>query len=79
MRHPTSETLRQQVWRDRAEALIGLAAPVLDLALSLGDRVSRVIAPGEGDYYPIRSTDEALELESLRSEDERARASQPVD
>jgi hypothetical protein len=74
-----SETPQQRVWRDRAEALIGLAAPFLDLVLSLGDGVSRVISPGESDHYPIRSADEALELESLRSEGERARASQPVD
>ncbi|HYY73497.1 MAG TPA: hypothetical protein VE662_01640 [Solirubrobacterales bacterium] len=73
------ETPQQRIWRERAEALIGLAAPILDLALSLGDRVSRVIAPGESDYYPIRSADEALELESLRSDDKRARASQTVD
>ncbi|HYX78030.1 MAG TPA: hypothetical protein VE727_01610 [Solirubrobacterales bacterium] len=73
------ETPQQRIWRERAEALIGLAAPILDLALSLGDRVSRVIAPGESDYYPIRSADEALELESLRSDGKRARASQTVD
>jgi hypothetical protein len=74
-----SQTPEQRIWRERAEALIGLAAPILDLALSLGDRASRVMAPGESDYYPIRSADEALELESLRSDSRRPRASQTVD
>jgi hypothetical protein len=74
-----SETPRQRIWRDRVEALVGLTAPILDLVLSLGDRASRVITPGGGDYYPIRSADEALELESLRSDGKRPRASQTVD
>jgi hypothetical protein len=75
-----TKTGQQRIWRGRVEALIGLGAPLLDLVLSLGDRVSRVIAPGESDYYPIRSPDEALELESLRSDGGRAGgASQTVD
>jgi hypothetical protein len=74
-----SETPRQRIWRDRVETLVGLTAPILDLVLSLGDRASRVITPGEGDYYPIRSPDEALELESLRSDGKRPRARQTVD
>jgi hypothetical protein len=40
--------------RDRVEALIGLAAPVLDLVLAVGDRVSRIVEPGAGEYYPTR-------------------------
>lgn len=40
--------------RDRFEALIGLAAPALDLVLAVGDRVSRLVEPGPSDYYPIR-------------------------
>jgi hypothetical protein len=74
-----SQTPEQRIWRERAEALIGLAAPILDLVLNFGDRVSRVIAPGESDYYPIRSSDDAFELESLRSGGKRPRASQTVD
>lgn len=50
----------------RVEALIGLAAPVLDLVLSVGERVSRVVAP-EDDYYPIRPPDESLALEDSDS------------
>lgn len=40
--------------RDQFDALIGLAAPVLDLVLALGDRVSRIVEPGPSDYYPVR-------------------------
>ena len=52
---------RQQLARDRIEGLIGLAAPFLDLALSVGERISRTVAP-EDDYYPIRSSGEGFEL-----------------
>lgn len=56
------ETPRQRIWRDRVEVLIGAAAPALDLLLSAGDRVSRALAPGDSDYYPIRAPSEAFEL-----------------
>jgi hypothetical protein len=54
-------TPQQQLRRRRFEALIGLAAPVLDLVLATGDRVSRVVG-GEDDYYPIRAPGEAFSL-----------------
>lgn len=47
--------------RERFEALIGFAAPVLDLVLAAGDRLSRVAGP-EDEYYPIRPPGEAFEL-----------------
>ena len=40
--------------RDRFEALIGVAAPFLDLVLGVGDRISRIVEPGDSEYYPIR-------------------------
>jgi len=40
--------------RDRIEALIGLAAPFLDAVLGVGDRISRIVEPGDSEYYPIR-------------------------
>jgi hypothetical protein len=67
-------TPSQRIWRDRAEALIGLAAPALDLLLNAGERVSRVVAPEDRDFYPIRPPGEAFELDAAR----RARSS-PVD
>ncbi len=67
-------TPQQRIWRDRVEALIALAAPALALVLSAGDRVSRVLAPEDRDYYPIRPPGEAFELDAARP-----RRSEPVD
>jgi hypothetical protein len=47
-------TTRQLAWQRRIEALIGLAAPVLDLVLYAGDRVSRVAGRNEIDPEPPR-------------------------
>ncbi len=41
--------------RDRIETLIGVAAPFLDLVLGVGDRISRIVEPGDREYYPIRA------------------------
>lgn len=38
--------------RDRAEGLIRLIAPALDLVLAAGERLSRVVERGDDDYYP---------------------------
>lgn len=45
----------QQRTRRRVEALIGLAAPFLDLVLAVGDRISRVAEPEDYEYYPVRA------------------------
>ena len=29
-------------------------APALDVVLAVGDRVSRIVEPEDGDYYPPR-------------------------
>jgi hypothetical protein len=55
---PTPEQIVRQ---ERAERLIGLFAPVLDLVLSAGDRFSRLVGPSD-EYYPIRSGAESFEL-----------------
>ena len=73
------ETPQQRIWRERAEALIGLAAPVLDLVLDAGDRVSRALAPGDSDYYPIRAPADAFELGQVPRDGERAQRPEPVD
>jgi hypothetical protein len=44
----------QQVRRRRVEALIKLAAPVLDAVLYAGDRVSRVAGRNELPPDPVR-------------------------
>jgi hypothetical protein len=59
----TPQQLRTQA---RFETLIGLAAPALDLVLSFGDRVSRVVAPAD-DYVPVRAAADRLELERQRA------------
>jgi hypothetical protein len=73
------ETPQQRIWRARVEAMIGLAAPVLDLVLNVGDRVSRTLAPGDSDYYPIRAPAEAYELGAVPSRDDTRRTREPAD
>jgi hypothetical protein len=51
----TPEQLRR---RERVESLIRVAAPVLDLVLAVGDRVSRLVEPQDAEYYPPRVTRE---------------------
>ena len=58
-------TPRQQLRRARLERAIGLAAPLLDLVLSTGERLSKVVGR-EDDYIPIRAPSEAFELAPSR-------------
>jgi hypothetical protein len=59
-------TPRQQRRSDQVEALLRLATPFLDLMLSTGERVSRLVAPADGDYYAIPPAGERLELDAIR-------------
>jgi hypothetical protein len=52
---PQRLTPDQRRTRDRVERLIGFAAPVLNLVLAAGDRISRVVEPEDSEYYPVRS------------------------
>ena len=52
----------QQRTRRRVETVIGLAAPVLDLVLAVGDRISRVAEPNDYEYYPVRAGELREEL-----------------
>lgn len=54
-------TPKERLRRQRVERLISLAAPLLDCVLAVGDRVSRIVGPGE-EHYPIRPAGEAFEL-----------------
>lgn len=47
--------------RQRFEHAIGLAAPLLDLVLSAGDRISKFAEPVDYEYYPVRDEDEPEE------------------
>jgi hypothetical protein len=48
----TALTPVQRRRRDRAESVIRLIAPALDLVLAAGDRLSRLIERRDDDYYP---------------------------
>ena len=72
-------TPEQELRKGRLEALIGLAAPVLDLVLASGERFSNVVAPSRGDdYIAIRPPGEKLELGAIRTRASR-NAEQPVE
>ena len=49
-------TPEQRKTRERVETLISLAAPVLNLVLAFGDRLSRIVEPEDSEYYPVRSS-----------------------
>ena len=53
---------QQQRVREQFEGLIGAAAPILDLVLGVGDRISRIVEPEDHEYYPVRSGTEASML-----------------
>jgi hypothetical protein len=59
----------QQVLRqERVEGLVALAAPFLNLMLSAGERISKVVGP-EDEYYPIRSAGESFSLPGSAPDD----------
>ena len=47
-------TPEQRRTRDRVERLIRLMAPGLSLVLAAGERLSRMVAPEDDDFYPVR-------------------------
>lgn len=51
--------------RGRFERAISLVAPLLDVVLAVGDRISRVAEPVDYEYYPVR--DEADREEDGRT------------
>ena len=52
----------QLAWRRRVETGVRLAAPLLDLLLAVGDRVSRVAGRGEPDPEPPRRMGQGARL-----------------
>ena len=48
-------TPEQRRRRDQVETLIRLMAPGLNLMLSAGERLSRIVSPEDDEYYPVRS------------------------
>ena len=55
-------TPSQQRLREQFEGLIGAAAPLLDLVLGVGDRISRIVEPEDHEFYPVRSVSDAARL-----------------
>ena len=47
-------TPSQIAMQQRFERLIGAAAPLLDVVLGVGERISRIAEPTDHEYYPIR-------------------------
>ena len=52
----------QQRTRRRVETVIGLAAPLLDVVLAVGDRISRIAEPNDYEYDPVRAGELREEL-----------------
>ena len=48
----TPEQVRK---RERVETVIGIAAPVLDLVLVVGERLSRLVQRDDPEYHPQRT------------------------
>ncbi|MBK5232342.1 MAG: hypothetical protein JJE13_05105 [Thermoleophilia bacterium] len=44
----------QQATRNHVESAISAVAPLLDLVLAVGERLSRITEPTDYEYYPIR-------------------------
>jgi hypothetical protein len=58
-------TQRMLAWQRRTEALIGTAAPFLDLLLAAGDRVSRIAGRNDIDPEPPRRLGDAERREAI--------------
>jgi hypothetical protein len=43
---------------DRFESAIVAVSPLLDLVLSVGERISRIAEPVDYEYYPVREEEE---------------------
>jgi hypothetical protein len=61
-------TPAQRQRRDQVEGLIRLMAPVLNLVLAAGERLSRIAEPEDTEYYPPRAGQEPSEPGSERTE-----------
>ncbi|MCB0857756.1 MAG: hypothetical protein KDB57_06510 [Solirubrobacterales bacterium] len=44
--------------RDRIESAIVAVSPLLDLLLSVGERISKIAEPVDYEFYPVRDEEE---------------------
>lgn len=51
----STPTPTQLAWRGRIETLIRLAEPGLNLLLSTGERISKIVEPEDLEWTPARS------------------------
>jgi hypothetical protein len=51
-------TPAQERTRERVETVIAVMAPALTLVLAAGDRISRIVAPEDHEWYPVRPMSE---------------------
>ena len=56
-------TPSQEATRSRFEGLIALAAPVLDVVLAIGERISRIAEPTDHEFYPIQAGEPPAQLQ----------------
>jgi hypothetical protein len=59
-------TPEQRRVRGRIERLIGAVAPMLDLVLATGDRISRIVSRGDDELFAVRRAAEPALLEPPR-------------
>jgi hypothetical protein len=59
-------TPEQRRVRGRIERLIGAVAPVLDVVLATGDRISRIASRGDDEPFAVRRATEPALLEPPR-------------
>jgi hypothetical protein len=60
----------QRALQERFESLIGAAAPLLDIVLAVGERISRIAEPTDHEYYPVRPDDRPELPAPLRADGE---------
>ncbi len=64
MAQPESSRQDADPTREHFEQAIGTAAPLLDLILAVGERLSRATEPVDYEYYPVRDPDSDEDRES---------------
>lgn len=72
MAEPAATRKGNDPTRERFEEAIAFAAPLLDLVLAVGDRISRIAEPVDYEYYPIRDPESQEESGTGQQPDDSA-------
>lgn len=70
----TELTTGQQRAIHRVERGIALVAPILDLVLAVGERISKISEPEQAEYYPVRRGADGSFLGNASGRGERGRS-----